>query len=75
MNFNKDFSAKVIKGLTKRGIRVIGPVALPDASGSFLNSERGYSLDAKGTHIVRTYWQVVALGDPFDAHARKLAAN
>ena len=60
-SFSKDFSSKVVKSLARQGIRIIGATALPDATGSYLNSERGYNLDDNGTHRICAYLQVVAI--------------
>lgn len=52
------FGAKAIKALAKKGITITGMQALPDQTGSFLNSETGYILNDNGTAKVRTYLQV-----------------
>ena len=57
----KDFSKAVVKALGRKGITLIGITALPDASGSFLNSDRGYTLNDNGTHRIRTYREVVSI--------------
>ena len=55
------FGAKRIKALAALGIVIVGIQALPDATGSFLNSETGYCLDNNGEHQVRSYLEVIAL--------------
>lgn len=57
------FGAKRVKALAAIGITIIGITALPDASGSFLNSDTGYCLDNNGEHQVRRYLEVLALVD------------
>ena len=54
----RDFGRKTIAALTAKGIRVINVTALPDAKGSFLNSERGYVVDDNGTGRVFTYLEL-----------------
>lgn len=62
----KDFSALVRRNLLKHGIRIIGLTLIPGVGDMpFANGERGYALDDNGTHRIRTYAEVRALGgDP-----------
>jgi hypothetical protein len=55
------FGAKRVKALADLGITIVGIQALPDAAGSFLNSETGYCLDNNGEHQVRRYLEVIAM--------------
>ena len=55
------FGAKRVKALAALGIVIIGVQALPDANGSFLNSETGYCLNNNGEHQIRRYSDVIAL--------------
>lgn len=55
------FSASTRKALAKRGVRIVGLQALPDATGSFLNSETGYLLDDNGCCRIRTFLEVRAI--------------
>ena len=59
----RDFDTKTRRALTKAGIRIIGAVNLPAASGDlrFARGERGYQLDNRGEHQIRTYSEVKAL--------------
>lgn len=54
----RDFGHKAISTLARKGIRVIDVTALPDATGSFLNSDRGYVVDDNGTGRVLTYCEL-----------------
>lgn len=54
----RDFGRKTIAALARKGIRVINVTSLPDAKGSFLNSERGYVVDDNGTGRVFTYLEL-----------------
>lgn len=55
------FGAKRVKALAALGVVIVGIQALPDATGSFLNSETGYCLNNNGEHQVRSYFDVIAL--------------
>ena len=55
------FGAKRVKALAALGIVIIGVQALPDANGSFLNSETGYCLNNNGEHQILRYSDVIAL--------------
>jgi hypothetical protein len=45
----RHFGRSTVNALARKGIRFLGPTAVPDASGSFLNSETGYKMDDNGT--------------------------
>jgi len=55
----RHFGRKAVCALARKGIRVTGLQALPDASGSFLNSSTGYLVDDNGCGRVWTYFQVL----------------
>lgn len=45
----RNFSKPTLRALTKKGVTIIGSRALPDASGSYLNSVVGYQVSDNGT--------------------------
>jgi hypothetical protein len=53
-----DFSKKIIRALAKKGIFLIGPVALP-RDGSYLNPDRGYQMNDNGCGKIWYYNQVI----------------
>ena len=55
------FGRKAVTALARKGIRVIGLQAIPDAAGSFLNSSTGYVVDDNGCGRVLSYFEVRAL--------------
>ncbi len=55
------FSVSVVRSLAKKGITVIGSVALPNESGSFASGLTGYKLDDNGCHRIRTYFEVLEM--------------
>lgn len=57
----KDFDRKVIAALRRKGIKVIGTVAIPAFEGDTTFSGRAYRLDDNGTHKVRSHAEVLAL--------------
>ena len=59
----KDFSKATIGSLKTKGITIIGSTMIPDANGSFLESKVVYNLNDRGTHIVRSHDEVVALAN------------
>lgn len=61
-HFAADFSRKVRNTLARKGIRIIGAHNAPGPGGDFTNGERVYALDDNGTHRVRSYAEVRALG-------------
>jgi hypothetical protein len=54
----RHFGRKAVASLARKGIRIVGLQSLPDAAGSFLNSETGYVVDDNGTGRVWTYLEV-----------------
>lgn len=58
-----DFSRAIVRQLASKGIRVLGPRAIPDMTSPmpFANATRGYALDNNGQHQIRTYREVVAM--------------
>lgn len=54
------FNSKTIKALAKKGITIIGMVAIPDVNG-YCNSETGYQIDDNGTHRIRLYLEILEL--------------
>ena len=61
-HFAKDFSRSIVRTLAKSGITIIGATTVLGKSGTYLDGERAYQLDDNGTHRVRTYAEVRALG-------------
>lgn len=57
------FSKSTLNKLARKGIAVIGIVAIPDYSTSmpWANASTGYKLDDNGTHRIRTFSEVLAL--------------
>jgi hypothetical protein len=55
----RHFGLKTLNSLSRKGIRIIGMQALPDADGSFLNSETGYTVDDNGTGKVLKFREVL----------------
>lgn len=49
------FGSRAVMALSRAGVTITGLQALPDASGSFLNSETGYVINDNGTGIVLNY--------------------
>lgn len=62
-HFALDFAPGVRKALLRRGIEIIGAVAVPDMSHQmpYANASRGYQLDDNGTHRIRSRVEVIAL--------------
>lgn len=56
-----DFSAKTLRALSRKGIRLVGLQAIPDMSSSmpYANADRGYVVDDNGTGRVWTFLQVL----------------
>lgn len=55
----RDFSAKVRRALSNRGITIRGATTIPGSGDMpFANGMRGYCLDNNGQHQVRTFAQV-----------------
>ena len=57
----RDFSAKTIRALRIKGIRVIGTQAVPDFEGDRYFSGVAYRLDDNGAHRVRSHAEVLRL--------------
>lgn len=57
-----DFSAKTIRALSRKGIRLIGLQAIPDMSSAmpYANASRGYLMDDNGCGRVWTFAEVLA---------------
>ncbi len=53
------FSTTTLRNLKKKGIVVMSTTSLPDANGSFLNSQTGYNVDDNGTGRVWTLLEVL----------------
>ncbi len=53
------FSAATRRALARKGVSVYGLQALPDTSGSFLNSSTGYLVNDNGTGRVWTFAQIM----------------
>lgn len=51
----RHFGRKAVSALARKGITVIGTQSLPDAKGSFLNSETGYCINHNGCGRVLSY--------------------
>lgn len=50
----RSFSRKTLAALAARNVRVLAPVLIPDAAGSYLNPDQAWSIDHAGTgRIVR----------------------
>jgi hypothetical protein len=59
----RDFSAKTLRALAKRGIEVIGVQALPGAGEMpWANADRGYVVNDNDCGRVLTFKQVLELG-------------
>lgn len=58
--FTKDFSAKTVKALAKKGISIIGKQYLP-WKGSCLNGIDGYVLNDNGTQRIKTFQEVLTM--------------
>jgi hypothetical protein len=55
---SRHFGRKAVAALARKGVRIVGLQALPDASGSFLNSSTGYLVDDNGCGRVWTFFEV-----------------
>ena len=56
----RHFGAAAVAALAQRGIAITGLQAIPDAAGSFLNSDTGYKVNDNGCGRVLTYAEVRA---------------
>ena len=56
----RDFSAKTIAALARKGIRIVGTCVIP-AKGDlpFASGERGYRLDDNGCGRIRSFAEVL----------------
>jgi hypothetical protein len=72
----RDFSPSTLRNLSRKGITVRGPVALPDYSSAmpFANADRGYAVNDRGCLRIWTHAQVVeaSLYDDRDAAIAKV---
>lgn len=59
--YARDFSRAVNAGLKSAGAVVTGATWLSGSDGTYANGERGYTLLQDGTHIVRSYAEVIAM--------------
>ena len=57
----KDFSKKVLASLSKKGISIVGSVAVPAFEGDVYFQEVAYTLVWNETSFIRTYSQVNSL--------------
>lgn len=55
------FSKKTLRALNKKGMFIIGMTAIPDSTGSFLNSSTGYEINDNGTSRIRSFLDVLKL--------------
>jgi len=55
----RDFNAKTIRVLSRKGITIMGITFLPDENGLFLNGRRGYKVNDNGTGRVWTWHDVM----------------
>jgi len=55
----KDFNAKTVRILSRKGITIIGTTFLPDENGSFFNGRRGYQINDNGTGRIWTWHDVI----------------
>jgi len=55
-----DFSPATLCRLARKGITVLGPVAIPDMASAmpWANAERGYAVNDNGCHRIWTFSQV-----------------
>jgi hypothetical protein len=58
---SKDFSAKTLSALSKKGVSVIGSQAVPAFEGDQYFSGVAYILDAQGRQLLRTHSQVIVM--------------
>lgn len=63
INVTKDFSAKTIKALATKGIRIIGIQAVPAFEGDVYFTGTAYRLDDNGTGRVHTHREVLATAE------------
>lgn len=56
------FSSKTLKSLSRKGVEVIGTMAVPAFEGDVYFSGTAYQLKVNGGLIIRTHSQVVVMG-------------
>lgn len=59
----RDFTAKTIRALARKGIRLVDSRMVPDANGSCALGEIVYTVDDNGTGRVRNHREVLALAE------------
>jgi hypothetical protein len=59
--FSGPFSAKTLKALAAKGIRIVGAQTLPGPNGDYASGDVAYLLDDNGTGRLRTFRQVLDL--------------
>lgn len=57
----KDFSKKTLAGLSKKGVSVVGVVAVPAFEGDKYFSGTAYQLEFNGTGFIRSHSQVLVM--------------
>jgi len=57
----KDFSAKTLSLLSKKGISVVGATAVPAFDGDVYFSGTAYTLSFAGTSFMRTHSQILVM--------------
>lgn len=55
----KDFTQQTRRALNAKGISIIGMQSMPDANGSFANSQRAYKVNDNGMGRIWTHTQVM----------------
>lgn len=59
----RDFSARTIRRLAARGVRILGTTVIPAVGDAmpFANGDRGYRVDDNGCGRILTFAQVLGL--------------
>jgi hypothetical protein len=57
----RNFSSKTLKGLTRKGIAVIGSQAVPAFQGDVYFSDVAYAISDNGTHRLLRHGEIIAL--------------
>lgn len=57
----KDFSKKTLAGLAKKGVNIIGVVAVPSFEGDVYFSGTAYQLEFNGTGFIRSHSQILVM--------------
>lgn len=55
----RHFSAKTLRSLEKRGIRVLSSTFIPGSDGSYCNGETAYNVDDNGCGRVWTFLEIM----------------